>query len=265
MEWKHHQSRPEKLAHRDLIALKQSQHLGDDALVEKMLQGSNPTNKEDIRRIVKAKRVRCSARAKLQTVLATATKYVRRLRADVWTCTYCLQASRNRATLVHALVAQVAQIARLPQVTSIPHQDNYHDCGLFTLVYMEFFCFDTPRQVHCVDGAEAGRRFNNLLKDFGPERQPQPDSPDPHPTFLTPQWFDHANAGNLRFSLMVELIEKMRARACAAFEAMEPGVPNPLGQQIQDSERFEQEYRGRLKRSCAHAPCYCAVPDPAPV
>lgn len=88
------------------------------------------------------------------------------------------------------------------QVSTIPHQDNYHDCGLYTLTYMEFFCHNTPQQIHCfpLNGSknQLHMHFGNLQRDDD---------------FLKATWFRQRNGSNLRFHLMVHLLENMIRKA----------------------------------------------------
>ena len=87
------------------------------------------------------------------------------------------------------------------QVMTIPQQNNYHDCGLFTLTYMDYFCFHPPKQIH----------FSRMVSDgplymcFG-DRLRDDD-------FLKKSWFKKDNPSNLRLSLMVELLEGFESLA----------------------------------------------------
>jgi Ulp1 protease family, C-terminal catalytic domain len=84
------------------------------------------------------------------------------------------------------------------QVTCIPHQDNYHDCGLYTLTYLEFFAFKPPRAIH-------RQARGHLSFKWGPGGAEQ------HPTFLTERWFRHENGSNLRKHLKRILLSKLEA------------------------------------------------------
>jgi hypothetical protein len=126
-----------------------------------------------------------------------------------------------------------ALTARMVQVKDLPHQDNYHDCGLFVLVYMEFFSFNTPLHIHHITG-RAGKPFDYLLKHFGEE------TGEGHPSFLTHRWFSPLNPYYLRFTLMISLLERMRKATLG--EARGAG----LEKEIAHSFEFEESYKVKL-------------------
>lgn len=113
------------------------------------------------------------------------------------------------------------------QVRDLPHQDNGCDCGLFALVYIEFFCYCTPRQIHLVPGAN-GDASPTLLKDFTGVRVPaawgedavteprylssrsgEDWSAEIFGNFLTGRWFHRDNPWCLRFRLTTILVDSM--------------------------------------------------------
>ena len=87
------------------------------------------------------------------------------------------------------------------QVVNLPHQDNYHDCGLFTLAYMEFFCYRTPKHIHLISNAPKGT--NGLLKYF------TSGTPEDNSHFLTPCWFKEKNPFYMRFAIMHHLLFRL--------------------------------------------------------
>jgi hypothetical protein len=91
-------------------------------------------------------------------------------------------------------------------VPQLPFQDNYHDCGLYTLTYLEFFSFHTPRYIHNVATSKRRNR-SSILLSFGCDPTKQ------YPTFLTRRWFPQPNGSRLRFRLMVDLLGLMVKRA----------------------------------------------------
>jgi Ulp1 family protease len=102
----------------------------------------------------------------------------------------------------------------------LPHQDNHHDCGLYTLAYIEFFSHHTPLHIHHAN-SKAFQAEKHLLKYFGPDRKD-------HPPFLTGRWFQHSNGIMLRFHLMLKLLDLMRLRAEPHYELMQDAIKYSL-------------------------------------
>jgi Ulp1 protease family, C-terminal catalytic domain len=92
------------------------------------------------------------------------------------------------------------------QVGNIPHQDNYHDCGLYTLTYLEFFAFKPPKAIHKIPRG-------GLAFWWGP------DSNAGNPAFLTARWFPHENGSNLRQHLKCVLIAKLVTKALTKLDS----------------------------------------------
>ncbi|KAL0038051.1 hypothetical protein WJX79_000333 [Trebouxia sp. C0005] len=70
----------------------------------------------------------------------------------------------------------------------VPCQDNYCDCGLFVLAYLDFWTHAPPDQVElCERGAWKGDT--------------------PYPAFLSKHWFQHENASALRFHIRNEILK----------------------------------------------------------
>lgn len=140
--------------------------------------------------------------------------------------------------------------ARPLQVRSLPHQDNHHDCGLYTLAYMEFFSYRPPLHVHYFPGP-LYRAEQGLVKWFGEERED-------YAPFLTCAWFRQNNGYMLRFHLMNHLLEKMRERAFAE------GRAEDLAAQISATTVQTDVCRGFMdQQECVTGPgraaCVCAA------
>eukprot|EP00798_Chlamydomonas_sp_ICE-L_P026299 gene26299-17392_t len=90
-------------------------------------------------------------------------------------------------------------------MSRLPNQDNHCDCGLFLLSFIEFFCHARPDITR-----GAVQEFNkkktahsNLLSDtLLPEQHV-------HKGFLSEDWFDVINAGNLRGEIRSTLLSLM--------------------------------------------------------
>jgi Ulp1 protease family, C-terminal catalytic domain len=89
------------------------------------------------------------------------------------------------------------------QVRRIQHQDNYYDCGLYTLTYMEFFAYNTPKEIRPGPG---GKNSPELLMKWHEEV-------NRNDAFLTKKWFNQPNGSSLRVTLMIELLGLMVAKA----------------------------------------------------
>lgn len=138
------------------------------------------------------------------------------------------------------------------QVKSLPHQNNHHDCGLYTLAYMEFFSYQPPRHIHYFP-TPPYRAEGGLVKWFGPGRAD--DAP-----FLTGAWFKQNNGYMLRFHLMQHLLERMRARA---FDA---GRCEELRTQIEATTLQEDACRRLMEgEECGPAAAVRAIAAHAPI
>ncbi|KAL0035371.1 hypothetical protein WJX77_003485 [Trebouxia sp. C0004] len=75
----------------------------------------------------------------------------------------------------------------------VPCQDNYWDCGLFVLAYLDFWTHAPPDQVElCERGAWKGET--------------------PYPAFLSKHWFQHENASALRGHIRNEILKLFRVQ-----------------------------------------------------
>ena len=166
----------------------------------------------------------------------------------------------------------------MAQVTDLPHQDNFHDCGLFTLSFMHFFAYRTPQHIHHVAG-QKGKAFGNLLLYFASAAGSaaataascaavliDPDGPstsaaaaaagiDELPVkeegdndhFLTSMWFTSKNPFYLRFSIMGALLQKL-------VDAGKAADSDALAVQIRHAEELSADYASKLEQPCA--PCH---------
>ena len=105
-------------------------------------------------------------------------------------------------------------------MTNIPSQDNYHDCGLYTLTYMEFFAYRTPAHVHLLYGPRG-------KKDTGVEIW-SPNDDQTFPNFLQRKWFKSENGSRLRRSLMYQLLSRMCENQTAHVDSMTPAETTRL-------------------------------------
>eukprot|EP00892_Ulva_mutabilis_P005389 jgi/Ulvmu1/3221/UM015_0262.1 len=150
------------------------------------------------------------------------------------------RAGRHEAMHAHELT-QLSQAGALDvdagdvkihRVNTIPHQDNYHDCGLYTLTYMEFFCYNTPQQIHCfrLNGARP-----QLHMHFGKLRQDD--------AFLKAAWFRQRNGSNLRFHLMVHLLKNMieKANRDGLAEKMQDALHTAAAIKLDYQQRFQDD------------------------
>jgi hypothetical protein len=112
------------------------------------------------------------------------------------------------------------------QVKKIQHQDNYHDCGLYTLTYMEFFAYNTPKEIRPGPG---GRNAPELLMKWH-------DGATKNEAFLTRQWFNQPNGSSLRVTLMIELLGLMMAKA------EKDGKQEDLREQIQKAHWYMEQF-----------------------
>lgn len=141
------------------------------------------------------------------------------------------------------------------QVERLPFQQNYHDCGLFTLVYTEFFTAFPPRQVHFLHShATTHTRSDALTKVAEKLAMPNgllmqwPQDTGPYPNFLSQEWFTSANPYNLRFQLTAWLLEEMTRTAIDEGKG-EQGY----GEQVQRAYELADDARKEITVGCA--PC----------
>ena len=112
------------------------------------------------------------------------------------------------------------------QVTDVPDQPNYHECGLLTLAYMDFFSFRPPLHIHHLP-SRAFESDHHLLKRFGHEHEEDA-------SFLTRAWFTRENGIAVRRHLMVQLLQGMRRRA------LQPGEKSRLQRQLTAARAHEE-------------------------
>lgn len=132
------------------------------------------------------------------------------------------------------------------QVQTIPHQDNYHDCGLYTLTYMEFFCYHTPLQIHCLklnSRIQLHMYFGETGRETGRDVE-----------FLKAGWFSQRNGSNLRFHLMVELLENMinKAKQEGRSETMQSTLSTAAAIKLDYEQRFQDDSGLPNHNMCVH-------------
>lgn len=129
------------------------------------------------------------------------------------------------------------------QVNKIPRQDNYYDCGLYTLTYMEFFAYRTPTSIRRGCPSEHDRDQELvLLRDN--------DNAHKHDrNFLRKFWFNQRNGSNLRTTLMIKLLQLMIDKAIA------DGNDADLGKQMSNAHRYIEEFVGHRSAECVFCVC----------
>lgn len=101
--------------------------------------------------------------------------------------------------------ADTSTVSHGLQVKKIQHQDNYYDCGLYTLTYMEFFAFRTPMQIHPGTRFRGRAELELVWNDDFPKNE----------AFLSKRWFNQPNGSGLRVTLMLDLLNLMIEKARA--------------------------------------------------
>lgn len=121
------------------------------------------------------------------------------------------------------------------QVHQIQHQDNYYDCGLYTLTYMEFFAFGTPSEIRKGFNSQfpCDREVHMLWLDGNVRR---------NPNFLTKLWFNQRNGSNLRTTLMMDLLELMIKKSEA------DGTSQDLQKQIENARAYIRKFKADSTR-----------------
>lgn len=87
------------------------------------------------------------------------------------------------------------------QLTTMPQQQNYHDCGPFIMVYAEYFMYNPPRLIHFrAESQRSGQEFP-LMLTFAPNTH--------NPNFFRRNWFKPQNPANLRGHMLVQILGHM--------------------------------------------------------